>query len=96
MKQRANLLGRFNIEDNRYTRWERAETEPDISNILRICQVLNVDQRASTFAHRQKAQAQIAYPDTSSTMRQQGSRGPDPRTRAGLDRLTMALARRGG
>ena len=27
-------------------------------------------------------------------MRQQGSRGPDPRTRAGLDRLPMALARR--
>ena len=27
-------------------------------------------------------------------MRQQGSRGPDPRTCAGLDRLTMALARR--
>jgi hypothetical protein len=27
-------------------------------------------------------------------MRQQESRGPDPRTRAGLDRLPMALARR--
>jgi transcriptional regulator with XRE-family HTH domain len=34
------------IEENRYTRWERAETEPDISNILRICQILNVDPNA--------------------------------------------------
>jgi transcriptional regulator with XRE-family HTH domain len=31
------------IKEDRYTRWERAETEPDITNILRICQVLNVD-----------------------------------------------------
>jgi transcriptional regulator with XRE-family HTH domain len=31
------------IDEARYSRWERAETEPDISNILRICEVLDID-----------------------------------------------------
>jgi transcriptional regulator with XRE-family HTH domain len=31
------------IKEDRYTRWERAETEPDISNILGICRVLDTD-----------------------------------------------------
>jgi hypothetical protein len=31
------------IQEDRYTRWERAETEPDICHLLRICQVLRID-----------------------------------------------------
>ena len=31
------------IKEDRYTRWERAETEPDICHLLRICQVLHID-----------------------------------------------------
>jgi transcriptional regulator with XRE-family HTH domain len=30
-------------KENTYTRWERAETEPNITQILRICQVLDID-----------------------------------------------------
>jgi transcriptional regulator with XRE-family HTH domain len=35
----AQALG---VEENRYTRWERAETEPDFTHIMRICQVLKI------------------------------------------------------
>jgi transcriptional regulator with XRE-family HTH domain len=35
----AQALG---VEEDRYTRWERAETEPDFTHIMRICQVLRI------------------------------------------------------
>ena len=35
----AQALG---VEEDRYTRWERAETEPDFTHIIRICQVLSI------------------------------------------------------
>jgi transcriptional regulator with XRE-family HTH domain len=39
------------IEEARYTRWERGETEPDISNILRICRVLDIDPNELLLPH---------------------------------------------
>jgi transcriptional regulator with XRE-family HTH domain len=35
----AQALG---VEEDRFTRWERAETEPDFTHIIRICQVLSI------------------------------------------------------
>jgi DNA-binding XRE family transcriptional regulator len=35
----AQALG---VKEDCYTRWERAETEPDFTHIMRICQVLKV------------------------------------------------------
>ena len=35
----ARALG---IEEDRYTRWERAETEPGLESIMRMCQILRV------------------------------------------------------
>lgn len=42
-KTAREFAGVLEVKEDRYTRWERAETEPNISNILRISQALGTD-----------------------------------------------------
>lgn len=37
-----SLAKALSIDENRYTRYERAEVEPDLSLIRRICEALNI------------------------------------------------------
>lgn len=41
-KTARSLARTLDIDENRYTRYERAEVEPDLSLLLRICQTLDV------------------------------------------------------
>lgn len=41
-KTARSLARSLDIDENRYTRYERAEVEPDLSLLLRICQTLDV------------------------------------------------------
>lgn len=45
------MADRLGIDENRYTRYERAETEPDISLIIRICETLKVSPNALFLTH---------------------------------------------
>lgn len=64
-KDFAEALG---IQPNTYRRWERAETEPSIELILRICQRLGVTPTFLLLGHTQESANLMAAPP------------PDPKT----------------
>jgi hypothetical protein len=77
---------------------EKREPAGDIDTVVDGLKVLDpkrpIREADITCLHGEAPAEQEILRAMKGAMRQQGSRGPDPRTRAGLDRLPMALARR--
>lgn len=69
-KTARSLARTLDIDENRYTRYERAEVEPDLSLLLRICQTLDVSaddllgrETSGPFAGNKSAIATSEHPD---------------------------------
>jgi transcriptional regulator with XRE-family HTH domain len=96
-KTARSLARALGIDENRYTRYERAEVEPDLVLIQRICETLRVtpndlfgtgDEARGIETQHQARTMVVGFTDDTPTLRAEAS--PDPRV--SRDTITWTLA----
>jgi len=78
-----SLARALNIDENRYTRYERAEVEPDLTMIRRICEILDITPDDLLYCRR----AEHTEPTPSETHAMNGNDRPSARTAPGASDL---------
>src|ERR1700733_8648649 len=90
------FASRLGIEENRYTRYERAEVEPRLTLIHKMCETLNVTPN-ELLGFGAAGQQAVGFADASADEAGQGAAdGPDePSMRAWVLASEVAALRRG-